>query len=282
MKSFSHPNPEAALPGEIVGIYPFRLSPEEAELLGNHLFAVDQDFIISHYLKQEYFHQFLQSTLLSLRRLDLYDDDPIEGLYPEANRYGLASAEAQWFEQMNAVRDYEAFLTSQKIHRTHCYAHCWFGIPREDARMWEDFGDGGHGVCMVSSTHRLLGAIKRDPKLFYELGKVTYWPEDKPLPELHSSTVMFRKRPKFAAENEVRLLVQYRMENLPKDADGYLLPLPERLSTEVDPLALLLAVVCGPQMAQEDMDAIERSIDPKVGIHVLRSPLKLSRAASDR
>ena len=55
MKGWSHPNPEAAAPGEIVGIYPFTLSLEESELLGNQLFAADQDFLISHYMKEKYF-----------------------------------------------------------------------------------------------------------------------------------------------------------------------------------------------------------------------------------
>ena len=65
----------------------------------------------------------------------------------------------QLMQQMNAKRDIEAFLQSQAIHRTHCYAHCWFGIPAENAKMWEDYGDKGAGVCLVSSTHRLLRAV---------------------------------------------------------------------------------------------------------------------------
>lgn len=87
MKVWSHPNPEAAGPGEIVGIYPFTLSPEESELVSNHLFAVDQDFPISHYIKEKYFLQMLNSSAFST----------------------------------NAKRDIEAFLQSQAIHRTHCY-----------------------------------------------------------------------------------------------------------------------------------------------------------------
>ena len=121
MKVWSHPNPEAAGPGEIVGIYPFTLSPEESELVSNHLFAVDQDFPISHYIKEKYFLQMLNSSAFSTKRLDLYDDDPLEGLYPEANRDGLAPADIQWMQQTNAKRDIEAFLQSQAIHRTHCY-----------------------------------------------------------------------------------------------------------------------------------------------------------------
>ena len=86
MKSWSHPNPEVAAPGEIVGIYPFTLTSEESELIGNHLFAANQDFSISHFMKEKYFLQLLESSAFSTKRLDLYDDDPLEGLYPEANR----------------------------------------------------------------------------------------------------------------------------------------------------------------------------------------------------
>jgi len=153
MKSFSHPNPEAAGPGEIVGIYPFRLSPEESELIGNQLFAADRDFLICHYMKEKYFLQLLESAAFSAKRLDLYDDDPLEGLYPEANKQSMSPADTQLLQQMNARRDYEPFLKSQEIHRTHCYAHCWFGVPEERAVMWEKYGDNGEGVCIVSTTH---------------------------------------------------------------------------------------------------------------------------------
>src|SRR5690348_7030766 len=102
MKGWSHPNPEAAAPGEIVGIYPFTLSPEESELLGNQLFAADQNFPISHYMKEKYFLQLLEASAFSTKRLDLYDDDPLEGEYPEGNRQALAPADAQWMQQANA------------------------------------------------------------------------------------------------------------------------------------------------------------------------------------
>lgn len=257
MKGYSHPNPEAAAPGEIVGIYPFTLSPEERELIGNQLFAAEQDFPVCHYIKAKYYQEFLDSAALSLERLDLYGDDPLEGLYPEANRQRISPADTQLREQANiAERDYDAFLASQAIHRTHCYAHCWFGIPREDADMWERFGDDGHGACIVSSTHRLAGAISKDPTIFYELGKVTYWPEDKPMPDLHSSTVMFRKQPKFAAENEVRLLAGIKMEHLPADAEGFLQPCPQRLAVGVDLSILVAGVIQGPRMTNENARAL--------------------------
>jgi hypothetical protein len=272
MKGWSHPNPEGAAPGEIVGIYPFRLTPEESELIGNHLFATTQDFPISHYMKQKYFVQLLESSAFSARRLDLYDDDPLEGLYPEANRHGPASADAQWMQQANAKRDVEAFLQSQAIHRTHCYAHCWFGIPEERTDMWERYADNGKGVCVISSTHRLLRAVAAEPSVAHELGKVTYWPDNKPLPELHSSAVMFRKQPRFSEENEVRLLSQIRMDFLPTDAEGFLLPCPERLSLKVDLRRLVVGVVLGPSMSPETQRSIIDAAQDKIPqAKVLRS-----------
>ena len=264
MKGWSHPNPEAAAPGEIVGVYPFTLSPEESELLGNQLFAADQDFPISHYMKEKYLLQLLKSSALSTKRLDLYDDDPLEGLYPEANRQSLSPADAQWMEQMNAKRDIEAFLQSQAIHRTHCYAHCWFGIPEENADMWEAYGDKGAGVYLISSTHRLLRAVIAEPSIAHELGRVTYWPDNKPLLELHSSTVMFRKQPKFSPENEVRLLSQIKMDYLPTDIEGFLLPCPERLTVRVDLNTLVAGVILGPSMPLEGRQRVIEAAQVKV------------------
>jgi hypothetical protein len=264
MKTWSHPNPEAAGPGEIVGIYPFTLSPEEAELIGNQLFAADQDFPISHYMKEKYFLQLLESSAVSTKRLDLYNDDPLEGLYPEANRQGPAPADTQWMQQANAKRDIEAFLQSQAIHRTHCYAHCWFGISEENPDMWEAYADKGSGVCIVSSTHRLLRAVITEPNIAHELGRVTYWPDNKPLPRLHSSTVMFRKQPKYSSENEVRLLSQIKMDSLPKDAEGFLLPCPERLTIRVDLNTLIGAVIQGPSMGLQGRERLIEASHAKI------------------
>lgn len=264
MKGWSHPNPEAAAPGEIVGIYPFTLSPEESELIGNQLYAAEQDFPISHYMKEKYFFQVLESSAFSTKRLDLYDDDPLEGLYPEANRQVPAPADAQWMQQASATRDIEAFLQSQAIHRTHCYAHCWFGIPEENADMWEAYGDKGAGVCLVSSTHRLLRAVITETSIAHELGKVTYWPDDKPLPELHSSTVMFRKQPKFSPENEVRLLSQIKMDYLPTDREGFLLPCPERLTVGVNLDILIAAVILGSSMTEESQQRVIEAARAKI------------------
>ncbi len=258
-------------------IYPFTLSPEESELVSNHLLAAEQDFPISHYIKEKYFLQMLNSSAFSTKRLDLYDDDPLEGLYPEANRDGLAPADTQWMQQMNAKRDIEAFLQSQAIHRTHCYAHCWFGIPEENGDMWEDYGDKGAGVCIVSSTHRLRGAVTPEPNVWNELGRVTYWPDNKPLPRLHSSTVMFRKQPKFSEENEVRLLSQIKMDYLPTDADGFLLPCPERLTVTVNLDALVAGVILGPSMtveARERVISASRANIPRAKIACSRFDVK--------
>jgi hypothetical protein len=271
MKSFLRPDPENAAPGEIVGICPLTFSPEESVLLRNHLYGAAEEYPVCHYLNARRFEQLLESAALSLRRLDLYgDDDPIEGLYPEANRHGLAPADIQIAEQMNiAERDYEAFLRSQEIHRTHCYAHCWFGIPREDADMWEQFGDHNRGVCIVTTTHRLMRAISKDPALFYELGKVTYWPEDKPLPDIHSSTVMFRKRPKFKAENEVRLLVQFTMDHLVQRSEDF----PDRLAVAVDLSILVAGFIFGPQMTEE----LQRALRTKANAKIPRAKILRSR-----
>ena len=268
MESWSHPNPQAAVPGEIVGIYPFELSPEESELVANHLLAAERDFPISHYMKEKYFIQLLESEALSAQRLDLYRDDALEGLYPEANQHD----DPQFIQRMNAMRDRPAFLKSQEIHRTHCYAHCWFGIPQETAAMWEDYGDEGKGVCIVSSTHRLQRAVFSEPNIAYELGKVTYWPEDKQLPDLHSSTVMFRKQPKFSDENEVRLLCQIKMEHLPKDSEGFLLPCPERLTVRIDLSMLIAGIILGPSMLSESQQKLIESAHAKIPqAKVLRS-----------
>ena len=50
----------------------------------------------------------------------------------------------------------------------------------ENAAMWDAYGDKGQGVCIVTSTHRLLGEVIEEQSVAHELGRVTYWPNDKP------------------------------------------------------------------------------------------------------
>src|SRR5947209_6069966 len=100
MTGWQHPNPTAAGPGEIVGIYPIELSPEESELVNNHLFRAQANYPISHYIKAKYFFDVLHSQTISAKRLDLYEDTS-EGLYPEANRH----FDSPFVRGVPAVRD---------------------------------------------------------------------------------------------------------------------------------------------------------------------------------
>ena len=50
----------------------------------------------------------------------------------------------------------------------------------ENAATWDAYDDKGQGVCVVTSTHRLLGEVIEEQSVAHELGEVTYWPDDKP------------------------------------------------------------------------------------------------------
>jgi len=84
------------------------------------------------------------------------------------------------------------------------------------------------------------------------------------MPDLHSSTVMFRKRPKFSAENEVRLLAGIKMEHLPLDEEGFLAPCPERLMIGVDLSILIAGVIRGPKMTEENQRILDETTATKI------------------
>ena len=142
--------------------------------------------------------------------------------------------------------------------------------------MWERYSDKGTGVCLVSSTHRLLRAVVTESSVAHELGRVTYWPDNKPLPDLHSSTVMFRKQPRFSKENEVRLLSQIRMDYLPTDAEGFLSPCPERLTVQVNLNTLVAGIILGPSMTIESRQKVVELAQAKVPhARIVRSRLEV-------
>jgi len=84
------------------------------------------------------------------------------------------------------------------------------------------------------------------------------------MPDLRSSTVMFRKQPKFCDENEVRLLAQIEMEHLPTDSDGFLLPCPERLEVSVDLSMLVAAIIIGPKVTDQNKQTLLERAHAKV------------------
>ena len=229
-----------------VKIAPFSLSPEESDLMHNAHFSTMQNFDICHYIHCEHFLKLIHSQELYLTRIDQFKADQRDSLYPTANRQQDAPADIQIMRSMNTAQDREAIIKTHERARIYNYGHCWFGTGREDEKMWEDFGEDFKGVCITSSTHRLKGAVRPHKPFVHETGKITYWPDDKPIPTFNSVLPFMRKRPDFINENEVRLLVYYgRLEDVPVDDDGICLDTSHNLRVRVDLPQLITGIIIG-------------------------------------
>jgi hypothetical protein len=248
---------------------PVRLTPDESKLIGNAI-NVNPYEPLMHYMSLGNFMRLLTAEQLHMRRLDTFKDDPLDSLYPEANKRQLSSFDSAVFEQMGAGQDLNAQIISNQAHRKCGYAHCWYAGLLECKLMWERFGDQGRGVCLRSTPSRLGTSVKPSPDLFTRVCGVTYLPEDTPITTLISFLPLCRKRPDFTDQREFRLIAEIKPGALPSDADGHVCDAAEIRLVPLVLDTLLEAVVAGPNLSEADVTALETDVHRKVSSRVVR------------
>lgn len=249
---------------------PISLTPVESELIGNAV-SVNAYEPLMHYMKSQYFMQMLTSECLHIRRLDTYEDDPFEGLYPEANKHELSRFDSVLLKQLGAIQNLEDMVTSNRIHRQFAYIHCWYGNQFEDKSMWEEYGDQGRGVCLRTTACRLEASLKCHAELLARVCRVTYLDENTPIPTHISFLPFSRKRTKFSDEKEFRLIAEIRMEALPTDVEGHLVTPEKFCDLPVNLERLFESVVAGPNLDATSLAKLEAAVGEKVSSKIIRS-----------
>lgn len=249
---------------------PVVMTPDESELIGSAVF-VNPDQPLMHYMKFEFFMQMLVAEQLRMRRLDDFRDDPIEGLYPEANKHELSSFDVAWLKQIGTSQDVSGLVASNKHQREEAYIHCWFGGISESKPMWEKHGDKGRGVCLTTTAGKLEHSVKCSADLLISVCGVTCLDEETPIPTAMSFLPFCRKRTKFKDENEFRLIAEVTPEALPLDADGYFVELEKTRQVPVNLEMLLETVVTGPNLDKSEIAKLEAVIGKKFPKNILRS-----------
>ncbi len=252
-----------------VALPPIELTPAESKLIGNAI-SINPCEPLMHYMKFEYFMQILTSESLRIKRLDTYEDDPLEGLYPEANRHQLSSFDLALFKQLGAVQNAEDLIVSNRIDRQSAYVHCWYADVFENKSMWEKYGDKGRGVCLRTTTSRLEASVKHSADLLTRVSRITYLDEHTPLPTTISFLPFSRKGTNFTNEKEIRLISEIAMEALPKDADGFLQTPEESRQLPVNLERLLEAVVTGPNFNKSKIQELEMAVRAKLSRKAVR------------
>jgi hypothetical protein len=96
------------------------------------------------------------------------------------------------------------------------YLHCWTMRAAEHPDMWVQYSDGGHGVCIKTTAHRLKVALgiaafpgqttnEHGFKVSIEVKKNHYCADDTAVPVIPSYFATTSKRPQFAGELEARV-----------------------------------------------------------------------------
>lgn len=235
---------------------PIKLSEAESELLGNAYF-LDPAQPLCHFLKVEYFRALLESRALRLRPLSGFVDDPREGRLSVANESEASNVGrrlAQAWGSSPETDGWKRFINGTQ--RSLIYVHCWFGQEAENQPMWNQYGDGGRGICVKTSARRLQESFQAKPPIFPQVHKVSYLSENVPIPTIISSLAAFRKRPEFVHEKEFRVVTELGFEQCPTDANGALMP-PDHQLIPLDLDRLIEAVVLGPNAEEAAFRELE-------------------------
>jgi hypothetical protein len=236
------------MPRSIVGAADIRIDSIGASMIAGMLLPGTHDKRICHFMKSEHCSSLLSASRLWLRRSDRFDDQE-EGLFAESP---LAEPLRKAFPGLVLESSDEKLREHQQLDRMTHFIHCWFASEPETEKMWQDYGDEGRGVCLLSSTARLLCAAQPAEHMSYGLHAVTYVDTNNAVMELHSSFPYCRKGATYAHENEFRLLATMELEH--PYLNGGTLPdgeWPNNILVEVDLRKLLEGIVLGASMEQE-------------------------------
>ncbi len=260
------------LPPSILSAARIRIDPVGAAMVAGMLEAETRHQRICHFMKSEHCSSLLSSSRLWLRRSDQFDDEE-EGLFAKSP---LTDPLRSAFPGVILESSEEELREQQRLDRMTRFIHCWFASEPETKKMWQDYGDEGRGVCLLSSTARLSSAVRPAEHMSYGLHAVTYVDTNNAVMELHSSLPYCRKRTQYANEKEVRLLATMALEHpyLNQGAlpDG---EWPNHMMVDVDLGVMLEGIVLGASMEQEDA----RKIREQVGLSVPGIGVTHSRVA---
>ena len=187
-----------------------------------------------HYWDWWKFEKFVQDRSLYFRRSDKLDDD-MEGRFAEANRRYQTALWERFARHHSLAKDGKSDWEHREVMRHRYFINCWHMNFAESAQMW-DLYTRGHESVVIRTTAHLLNLEMKPPA--YQLVKVRYAGHDVPRPEFHSVAPFVYKDPKFAVEDEVRIVLAAPLAEtiyLSDEKDfGRTLPVnPERIVMEI-------------------------------------------------
>lgn len=221
-----------------------------------------QDSPVFHFVPPDFFLTILKHRKLSLKRIDLFTDE-LDGLPPVANLTSQSPMAANLKQNLVMIEDPSAQRRDNMILRSRSFAHCWYrGIP-DDEKMWTEYAEAGRGVCICSSTHRLISSLEpRMPAhLEFHIGKCYYRDESQPTPDLWMTNSLYRKRERFSGEKELRVVGIVRDDWWEREREAGLISLPQRESIPVCIETLIRALIVGPSMGDDVYREIRLEFD---------------------
>lgn len=240
---------QSGLEERLVAVAPLEGDLTDGEAIERFLAPVRSDLCLAHYTSWERFLWMLDNSKVYMRRIDQFGDTR-DGTFPEANLHSLSVMDAQLNKHLPTRRDSEAMIASHAVYRARAYAHCWFEGWTESAEMWNQYGAGGRGVCILTRCSRLQKALNPLPIQFDLLMRGCFYRDDhEPIPGILGSLALFCKRRRFQHEREIRVVAAISEDIFNGEADEHKkMPLHTGVFFE--------RLLTGPIMSQDDQSTV--------------------------
>lgn len=256
--------------GEFLALSAIEPSPFDSTFLGNAL-EIAPGQSLMHYMKLDRFKSLLKNGAFYMRRLDLFELDPHEGIFPAANDSKQSSLTRGLSEQLGfpagSLKGHRDFIEGSMRKLT--YVHCWFGWDNEDQKMWDEYGDHGCGICVRTTARRLREFLSLPPDTSINLCGVTYSGDENPVAEVISFLAACRKRPQFSHEREIRLIAQLGEKTWQASYTESGLSTPDHQMVDVNFERLFERVYIGPNASEDVFQEVESLANKAAGCRVV-------------
>ena len=223
--------------------------------------------------------QMLQSRTIWLARVDtLLAEDPYEGSLPftyfqlQSDQSDRDAAMEKKHSEAPGTRKQmrDMFLAMHQMERLRTYVSCWHAAITDNAAMWKLYGGGSDGsICVQTTTARMMKIVPD----WVGIGKIKYTSYDKnwDVNVSNSYTPFFHKRSCFQHENEIRLLTNSSLDDIPFDVSNEATGLP----VQFDPNELLLRIHVSPTSDSWFLDVVQKAVS-SLGVDVPVEPAPMS------
>lgn len=249
-------------------VFRFEMPSAQAEAANWYLRPCMERLPLMHYMRADHFCSVLKSECLHLNRSIRSEMDTEDALLPIDGRNTPTVLEPLGDHPGSTINHSISDFEHNNFDRPYSYQHCWTCSIREDFWMWTVYGHAAQGVCILSDSFRLDGAIHADSIIDVKIVGGTYWKKGQDIPRFIPSVGSSAKRADgFEAEKEVRVTATVCPKHRPIEPAPFIL-------LRIDPAQMIRGLILGPQISTTNKETVRKALSLKCpGLNPIESSL---------